>query len=829
MTFTLDFSSLGKGKESSAPGGLLETFNQLDRKASHESLRVAQNEALAAMNNQRDHRDVVLKLSTGAGKTVIGLVWAEYMRLRYAGEPVVFLCTTRQLVTQVCHSAQMIGVPVEEFPEKGLPYSALDGRAVLVCTYDKIFNGRSVFESNDIRPAAIVMDDVHAGIDRVEQTFTVTAPTAAYPELKKLLEGSCSSVDPGMWRAIQNNEFDARFEVPYWIYQNCQASVFDILEAHKDTTELRFNLPNMRRYGQFCRLCITGTKVELAYYVPPVEEIQSFEAAKHRLFMSASIKDGGALIRDLGCGEEALRRVIEPTTDRGVGERMIIPISLVDASTAKTQVAELCREFAKMTNVVVLCSTHRQALIWVEQGAQLVTSDVMEPAIDRLRATNKGNFLVFAQRFDGLDLADEACRILVLDGVPSGERICDAVDKMRQRAVPAHYIDAVNKFEQALGRAVRSSADFAAVLLVGHELASFIGRKAVKDYLEPLTLKQIEVGKDIAAQLAGSGQSLDGVTQAVRLLLSRDPGWKEGHRQALSTIAKSIRPAGHVTENEHVAHLERQAWLAAKSRKLHDARDLLRAAVDSAVSNKFTQAELYYRMAGYLQFIDPGQALAVHHQAFSNNTDLPRPVEMPSRRYLKVTEQSTNIAQEFSSFTSANAAIAEIECLKAKLSYSHSADSVEQALLELGTLLGADASRPEKETNRGPDVLWRFPDLTFCIEAKSEKTAPIHKDDAKQLLLSRQWCVDTLGVQDNQIVCVFATNMLGCDREEDISFGPKVLTEASAIKLADALKSMVAALSFDGPLFSNNERIAGLIGPARLTAGGIQTQLATIK
>ncbi len=428
-----------------------------------------------------------------------------------------------------------------------------------------------------------------------------------------------------------------------------------------------------------------------------------------------------------------------------------------------------------------------------------------------------------------MDLADDSCRILVLDGVPSGERICDVIDNRRQRAVPAHYIDAVNKFEQALGRAVRSSADFAAILLVGHDLGSFIGRKAVKELLEPLTLKQIEVGKDIAAELAGAGQSLDGIGLAVKLLLSRDPNWKEGHRQAMATIAKGERPVGQVTENEQVANLERQAWLAAKSRKLQNARDLLRRAVEIAASSPFTQAELLYRMAGYLQFIDPGQALAVHHSGYGHNRGLPRPVEMPSRRYLKATEQVANIGHHFAAFTSTNAAIAELEGLKARLSYAHAAEVVEQALLDLEAYLGADASRPEKETNRGPDVLWRFPELTFCIEAKSEKTAPVYKDDAKQLLLSTQWCIDNVGVNKDQLVSVFVTNMLAVDRSEDVSFGPLVIQEQVPVQLVDALKSMVAAITFDGPLFSNAAKIAGLIGQARLTPGGIQAQLITLK
>lgn len=202
---------------------------------------------------------------------------------------------------------------------------------------------------------------------------------------------------------------------------------------------------------------------------------------------------------------------------------------------------------------------------------------------------------------------------------------------------------------------------------------------------------------------------------------------------------------------------------------------------------------------------------------------------MPSRKYMKATEQVVNMRDRFSAFTSASAAIAEIEGLKARLSYGHSADNVESALQELGALLGASSSRPEKETNRGPDVLWQFPDLTFCIEAKSEKTAPIYKEDAKQLLLSTDWCHQVAGISKDEIASVFATNSSKADRPEDIAFGPYVLNEHLAVRLADDLKKIVAALTFDGPLFSNTPKILTSITEQKLTPKAILERLLHLK
>ena len=133
---------------------------------------------------------------------------------------------------------------------------------------------------------------------------------------------------------------------------------------------------------------------------------------------------------------------------------MVIPLSQVEYSLRKEPVAELCKSFAVRTNVVVLCTASAQAAAWVATGATLVQGKDVEAAVTRLRNSSRGNYYVFAQRFDGVDLPDDACRVLVLDGTPSGERIADTIDAARQRGSPGYSARVVNKFEQALGRAV---------------------------------------------------------------------------------------------------------------------------------------------------------------------------------------------------------------------------------------------------------------------------------------------------------------------------------------------------------------------------------------
>lgn len=67
--------------------------------------------------------DVALQLPTGSGKTLVGLLLAEWRRRKYQ-ERVVYLCPTRQLVNQVAEEAQAkYGLTVEAFTGKVKNYT----------------------------------------------------------------------------------------------------------------------------------------------------------------------------------------------------------------------------------------------------------------------------------------------------------------------------------------------------------------------------------------------------------------------------------------------------------------------------------------------------------------------------------------------------------------------------------------------------------------------------------------------------------------------------------------------------------------------------------
>lgn len=822
-----DFGSLAKSSTAEVPATLAELFKQLDRKTTHTSLRPAQLAALSALDSQIGERDVIMKLSTGSGKTVLGLVYAEMIRRRYKGDPVVYLCPTTQLVDQVVSSGQAIGVSVSTFPQRGLPYDALSGDSVLACTYDKLFTANSVFESRSIRPSAIIMDDVHAGAERVRKYFTVQVPADVFPALRKLLSPLCQRTDAATWAGIEQDDPTCTYEVPYWVWSQVSGEVARLLDAKKGEPPLLFVWGNIARYIELARCCISGAGAEIALHVPPIEDVPAYAGAKHRLFMSASIKDISGLISALGCDSGAYARLIEPGEDEGAGERMILPTSLINAESKKEEIATACALLAKQTNVVILTSSAAQAKTWVDAGAALAQGKEVDAALEKLR-TSSGNYLVFAQRFDGVDLPDDACRILVIDGVPSGDRIIDQVDAYRQKDSPEYEVRTVNKFEQALGRAVRSSADYAAVLLIGPDIAAFIGRKSVASLLEDRTRLQVELGRELATKAGQGGKPIAAIIgEMASALLARNEGWKEAHRGRVRMQGKQPR-ANTLTPYEAAALAMREAWNMAKAKNFQGAVTRLREAANAPLHN-VQKAEILYWTATYLNQFDAAQASDAYKAVFAANTKFPRPEQVADRKFARLTDQAVAVCQVFSPYESANAALARVDEVKSMLSFGSTAETVERGLLELGELLGATSSRPEKETGRGPDVLWLFDDCGLCIEAKSEKVAPIHKSDAAQLALSLRWCQEQLASGTPTPLPVFATNVTAADRLEDIAFGPRALPEAALMDLVDRLRKVVLSLIFNGPLFTDPATVGKKLAEQGLNGAAVVGRLTVLK
>ncbi|XXX73933.1 DEAD/DEAH box helicase [Sorangium sp. So ce134] len=839
----MDFSTYTDNDSKPDVSDLKALFGSLDRKASHVTPRDPQKEALAGLTEQLQKRDLVLKMSTGYGKTTVALVFL-YSHMLRTGRPVVYLCPTTQLVHQVLREADNLSIKASYYPPKQShpDPDATAGKAIIVCTYDKLFNAKTTFDRNDVNivPEAIVLDDAHSGIQEVRDAFTIRISRVDHAELYKdvfaVLKAPCKGNQPGVWEGIEQEDDQAVLEVPFWLWAPIVDQVRPILEqryqleasAKGEKKALLFKWGYLRDCLRWCRCVISGNAVEILPDVPAVQFAKPYAQASHRLFMSATLSDDSALVRELGCDPDAATIPIVPPSDEGVGERMVLAPSLIDPRLDRKWVMEWCKGLASSYRVVVLTPSEKIAKDWEAVGATVAIGDEVGASVERLRAGTL-SFAAFAQRYDGVDLPDESCRILVLDGMPVGQGITEDQDRKTAGRTGGAYRRWIYRVEQGMGRAVRSQVDYAVVVLTGPDLVHFLAKRDVVELMGSSTREQLKASEKLTTMAKYDKRGAHVVVHETALqCLNRDSGWKGFYeKQVKKKISKTADKPD--AQQIGVAAAEQAAQRAAMSNAARKAVSILGAAINTLKPPPEQVGWLLQRKANYAYSYDPAEGLKTQVAAFEYNNDMCTPPDGVSIKQAKGGATVGNVVLAwYNTFDHPNGAIAALAELKAGLSFDVKPRVLEEALMEVAAIFGASGTRPEKTYRRGPDDLWDWPEFSWIIEAKNDRQDKLPKVDGGQLLSSMEWFQEVyperLGFP---IVVACKTQM---ERDAYFPEGTRVITPEGLTLLVDNLDRFVAALVQKEPILWTAEEVGQLLMVHKLAANqfsGTYTKVLT--
>lgn len=789
----VDFKNLLKQKRVVDPTNLVGLFNSLDRYASHVELRPTQDQALKQLTERRNERDLILKISTGSGKTAVGLLYL-YSHMLETEEPVVYLCPTVQLVDQVLEEATKLGIPAFAYPgNETFPSSeAIAGNAIIVCTYAKLFNAKSTFDRSDVllRPKAIVLDDAHAGVEEIRNKFTLTIINPIQvQELLSLFSESCRNLCAGTWENIITGYFDLSLEVPYWLWKPLVPEVIKKLSPYAEDESFLFVWPFIRDSLRWCRCIITARIVEIIPEIIPVHKCEAYSKANHRLFMSATLADDSILIKEIDTDIEAARNPIVPMKDSGLGERMVLAPSLIDKCLNRDYVMQLAASLSKKTNIVVLSPSKELGREWERVGAKLVPGDEVASAVRELKNPKAGfKFFVFAQRYDGVDLPDNACRVLIIDGLPSGESLIDKYDVSLSSTPGGMRNRIVYRIEQGMGRAVRSHVDYAVIILSGTSLANFIAKKEVLRNMNPDTQAQLKLAMDLAS-IAKDESPHDpdkAIISMINQCLKRDEDWKQYYEEKV----RSAKPSHGKTENSRLelASSERAAFRCVISNNTREAVKILRDTINKCKPDDSDQGWYLQRVANYMLDVNPEEYLEVQKAAYLKNNSVFCPPSVAVRPTSPSNSETPSIIINwFKQFGNPNGAIAAIQELRAHLSYDVSPEVLEQAILTLGILIGALSSRPEKEYGKGPDDLWLWSSASFIIEVKNHNQESLHKKDAGQLHQSLQWFSENYKTIEGKPIIVAKVEL--ADSNAEFPHETRVLLPTKMIDLINNIEA----------------------------------------
>ncbi|MFT3860041.1 DEAD/DEAH box helicase [Micropruina sp.] len=724
-----------------------DLFNALpDKETGLDYLRGPQDQVLTAWHARRQDRDIVIKMNTGGGKTLVGFLIARSWLNEGLG-PVAYLVPDGFLVAQVMREAERLGIECVSTPEEP---AYQRGQAVLVGTFAKLFNGLSVFgvQGNVFKAprfglSGVVIDDAHACVARADEAFRLRIAVDTHPEayeaLLRLFRDDIRQQSRSGLLDLEAGRRAAIEEVPFWSWQDKQDRVLDLLHPLSNQEPLKFAWPLLADCLPLCSAVITGDAVEIQPPVHPTDLLTGFHQAKRRVYLTATLADDSVLVRHFAADPKSVAKPIFPSSAGDIGDRMIlVPQSLVPSATEE-DLRNYVASLATGRNVAVIVPSRARADWWKAVAKSTLDRTNIQAGVKKLRADPTFGLVVFINRYDGIDLPGDACRILVLDGLPEALDGIERLEQAQLRGSLTMLSRQVQRLEQGMGRATRSNEDHTVVLLLGTRLTERLNNPQARDLFSPATRAQLALADAVASQIATD--SLDGLTDVIDQCLNRDRDWVALSRGVLAEVRYDAPVIGDEAE------AERLAFEAARRGDSATAETQQKAAIKALRGkDENRRALLTQRLAGYTNGVNPTKAQSLQKKANSANHSLLRPLGgIQYERLAKAAAQEQGeqaCTWLLNRYSSGNELVIGFNALIQDLDWGPRTKQFEQAMADLGRHIGVMSQRPDEDFNEGPDDLWALPGGDFLvIEAKSgaDDGHPVKKDDAKQLSNSMDW------------------------------------------------------------------------------------------
>ena len=151
-------------------------------------------------------RDVALELPTGAGKTLVGGLIAEWLR-QSEQQPVAYLCPNRQLAVQAAERLREYGIPtslligrVNRWDPISGPPRFTSAEAVAVSVYHHVFNTNPGIAG----AGTLLFDDAHAGEQPVASAWSITVKRQE-PAYQSVLSVLADALDPAVVASLRED------------------------------------------------------------------------------------------------------------------------------------------------------------------------------------------------------------------------------------------------------------------------------------------------------------------------------------------------------------------------------------------------------------------------------------------------------------------------------------------------------------------------------------------------------------------------------------------------------------------------------------------------
>lgn len=825
--FTVPTSSALKP---TSPENVYPTFLPGARAGDIKNLWLHQGDVLRAYVAKQSARDIALELPTGAGKSLVGLLIAEYRR-QALGERIVFLCPTRQLARQLHRqslsygflSVALVGKQAEYDPKDFSAYNQAE--KIAITTYNGVFNTNPKIGNAN----CLLLDDAHSAENYIAQLWSVrilrTTHRATYDAVIDLFADAINDSllftvrdDESRGRAVGIVPQETLWERSVRLREIVAAGARD-LEEKRAAESFHHAWRKITAHLDACIVYLSWREILIRPLSPPTETHAPFAGANQRIYMSATLGHGGDLERSLG-----VRRIerlgLPPGWDRqATGRRLFL---MPGVSLREDQAEQVAAKFAARPGRLLVLTTDRGRLKHIEDtwlkntGKKVLHADDVEDDLAPF-VSERAGALVLTNRYDGIDLPDDACRAMVIDGLPSATNLQEQflTDRLGAHAMLRERMR--TRIIQAMGRCTRNQADHAIVLILGEKLNAFLEQRDVRAAMHPELQAELQVALTNAAD-----NSVDDFGDLAALF--KTVGWDPferfivQERQVLARVPDPVSGPLEAAVSDEVAYV-----YAAWNGDWKAAAEFARSASDAQGGDELKpyRGLWYYLTANATRRakVQPDLADAAADNLLEKAIACSPPLNAFLRRANSGSSNTSPASQlsdhEALAIKNASEQLAELGASGMKFDKRMQAVRValegdkskpfEGALDDLGRLLGFDVMMKPRE-KAVPDSVWHL-GRTFVIgwEAKNEEKPdkPIGIGDLRQANGHFDWVKAKLKLPSTDgVSVVLVTPRYNLDKD-----APPFATKLHYATLEDAV--------------SLHADVARALTAARATAGGL--------
>lgn len=503
-----------------------------------EGLLSQQADTLRAYMEHVDDSDIALELPTGSGKTLVGLLIAEWRRRKF-NERCLFLCPTVQLVNQVAEQAlEKYGIRTLNFAGSSKNYSEANKssfqncEAIGIATYSALFNSNSFFDN----VGTIIFDDAHAAENYVASCWSLEISKFKNPEcfnaIKELIEKDIEENDKIRFSNDNNDAIDRQFVNMYplpYLYDKLSDFV-SLLNEYCNSGEKYYRWNMIKNHLHACLLYYTSTSFLIRPIIPPTLTFAPYTNAKQRVYMSATLGEGGDLERIFG--QSNIKRIPAPHgwDKQGIGRRyFVFPMRHWNEDEAVKKAIEWIKKFkrtliltprdidsSKLESLIDNNEAFDKYTVFCAQDIEKSKKEFVEKDL---------SIALLANRYDGIDLPGDECRYLIIYGLPESTNLQERFLMSRLGSYTLFQVRIRTRITQAVGRCTRSSTDWSLVCIIGEKLNKYFMTPEKRDLFQPELQAEIEFG----IEQSTFDNDKEEFSENIDIFISQNDEWNEAN------------------------------------------------------------------------------------------------------------------------------------------------------------------------------------------------------------------------------------------------------------------------------------------------------------